>query len=110
MDAPGGFFFEGPEKSAPAKSWSLEDLARASSMSRSTFAQRFRDTVGTSPLAYLIDWRMLLAQRALHTRDTRIGALAFTLGYSSESAFSSAFKKHLGESPLAYRTRLTKNR
>ncbi|WP_458040852.1 MULTISPECIES: AraC family transcriptional regulator [Bacteria] len=90
----------------PAQSWSLEDLARASSMSRSTFAKRFRDVAGTPPLAYLINWRMLLAQRELRKRETRIGALAFTLGYSSESAFSSAFKKQLGESPLAYRTRL----
>jgi AraC-like DNA-binding protein len=90
----------------PAKSWSLEDLARASSMSRTAFAQRFRDVAGTPPMAYLIDWRMLLAQRELSGSDTRVGALAFTLGYSSESAFSSAFKRHLGESPLAYRTRV----
>jgi AraC-like DNA-binding protein len=90
----------------PAKSWSLEDLARASSMSRTMFAQRFRDTAGTPPLTYLINWRMLLAQRELRTGDTRVGALAFTLGYSSESAFSSAFKRQLGESPLAYRTRV----
>ncbi|MCS5718808.1 AraC family transcriptional regulator [Herbiconiux sp. CPCC 205763] len=89
----------------PAKSWSLEDLARAASMSRTTFAQRFRDIAGTPPLTYLINWRMLLAQRELRGSDTRVGALAFTLGYSSESAFSSAFKRHLGESPLAYRTR-----
>jgi AraC-like DNA-binding protein len=93
----------------PGKSWSLEDLARASSMSRSTFAQRFRESAGTPPQAYLINWRMLLAQRELRSRDTRIGALAFTLGYSSESAFSSAFKRHLGESPLAYRTRVNQH-
>lgn len=98
-----------PIHEKPAISWSLEDLARASSMSRSTFAQRFRATAGTPPLAYLINWRMLLAQRELRTRDTRIGALAFSLGYSSESAFSSAFKCHLGESPLAYRTRASRS-
>lgn len=90
----------------PAKGWSLEDLARASSMSRTVFAKRFRDVAGTPPLAYLTNWRMLLAQRELRGSDTRVGALAFTLGYSSESAFSSAFKRHLGESPLAYRTRV----
>lgn len=90
----------------PAKSWSLEDLARASSMSRTTFAQRFRDVAGTPPLAYLINWRMLLAQRELRAGDTRVGALAFDLGYSSESAFSAAFKRHVGESPLAYRSRV----
>lgn len=89
----------------PAKSWSLEDLARASAMSRTTFAQRFTDIAGTPPQAYLINWRMLLAQRELRAGDTRVGVLAFTLGYSSESAFSSAFKRHTGESPSAYRTR-----
>lgn len=89
----------------PAKTWSLEDLARASAMSRTTFAQRFRDVAGTPPLAYLIHWRMLVAQRELRGGDTRVGALAFELGYSSESAFSSAFKRSVGMSPLAYRTR-----
>lgn len=88
----------------PSKSWSLEDLARASRMSRTMFAQRFKATAGTPPLSYLINWRMLLAQRALSTGDTRIGPLAFELGYSSESAFSSAFKRHVGVSPLSYRT------
>lgn len=91
----------------PAKGWSLEDLARASSMSRTMFAQRFREIAGTPPLSYLISWRMLLAQRELSSSDTRVGALALTLGYSSESAFSSAFKRRVGESPLAYRTRVS---
>ncbi len=90
----------------PAKSWSLDDLARAASMSRTTFAQRFRTVAGTPPLSYLIDWRMLLAQRALRSGDSRVGSLALDLGYSSESAFSSAFKRHVGESPLAYRNRM----
>lgn len=90
----------------PAKAWSLEDLARAASMSRSTFAERFRLAAGTPPLSYLITWRMLLAQRALRSPDTRVGALAFELGYSSESSFSNAFKRHQGVSPSAYRLRL----
>lgn len=89
----------------PAKGWSLEDLARAASMSRTTFAQRFRDAAGTPPLSYLINWRMLLAQRELRTSDTQIRALALDLGYSSESAFSTAFKRRIGESPLSYRSR-----
>lgn len=90
----------------PAQGWSLEDLARAAGMSRSSFAERFRRAAGTSPLAYLINWRMLLAQRELRSTDTRIRSLALALGYSSESAFSSAFRRNVGESPLGYRTRL----
>jgi AraC-like DNA-binding protein len=90
----------------PAKAWSLEDLARAAAMSRSTFAERFREAAGTPPLLYLITWRMLLAQKALRSPDTRVGALAFELGYSSESSFSNAFKRHHGVSPSAYRAAL----
>jgi AraC-like DNA-binding protein len=89
----------------PARTWSLDDLARASSMSRSTFAKRFRDAAGTPPLSYLIAWRMVLARRELRSSTTRVGALAFTLGYSSESAFSTAFTRHVGESPSAFRDR-----
>lgn len=91
---------EGPERR-----WSLDDLARASSMSRSTFAKRFRDSAGMPPLAYLIAWRMVLAQRELRSSDTRLGPLASALGYSSESAFSAAFKRRTGESPAAFRSR-----
>ncbi|MFT2707914.1 AraC family transcriptional regulator [Clavibacter zhangzhiyongii] len=90
----------------PGRGWSLEDLARAAAMSRSTFAQRFREVAGTSPLAYLIEWRMLLARRALRSGDARVGELAALLGYGSESAFSSAFKRHTGEAPLTYRRRI----
>jgi AraC-like DNA-binding protein len=89
----------------PAKGWSLEDLAGASAMSRTTFAKRFREAAGTPPQSYLINWRMLLAQRQLRSSDTPIRALALDLGYSSESAFSTAFKRRVGESPLSYRSR-----
>lgn len=91
--------------SQPAKAWRLEDLAREATMSRTTFAERFRDVAGVPPLTYLINWRMLLARRALAGGDTSVRSLAFELGYSSESAFSSAFKRKIGESPLNYRSR-----
>jgi AraC-like DNA-binding protein len=48
----------------------------------------------------------MLAQRALRDGDVRVGSLAADLGYASESAFSTAFKREVGESPLRYRYRL----
>ncbi|MGC7094408.1 AraC family transcriptional regulator [Amycolatopsis lurida] len=87
----------------PGKPWGLEELARAAAMSRTSFAERFRTVAGIPPLAYLSRWRMLLARRALRDSDIRIGALAAELGYSSESAFSTAFKREVGQSPLRYR-------
>ncbi|MGC4835747.1 helix-turn-helix transcriptional regulator [Micromonospora vinacea] len=84
----------------------MEELARAAAMSRTSFAVRFRSVAGVPPLTYLNSWRMLLAQRALRDRDVRIGALAVQLGYTSESAFSTAFKREVGEAPMRYRYRV----
>ena len=90
----------------PGEPWELVELARAAGMSRTSFAARFRTVAGTPPLAYLSRWRMVLAQRALRSPDMRVGALAAELGYSSESAFSTAFKREIGESPMVHRRRL----
>ncbi|MGH3267332.1 MAG: AraC family transcriptional regulator [Trebonia sp.] len=90
----------------PGKSWALDELARAAAMSRTSFAERFRTVAGVPPLTYLNRWRMLLAQRSLRDRDVHVGSLASELGYSSESAFSNAFKREVGVSPLRYRHRV----
>jgi len=86
----------------PARRWMLQELAERVGMSRSTFAQRFKETVGESPMEYLTRWRMLLAaERFESTRDS-IGVISLALGYESESAFSTAFKRVMGCSPRQY--------
>jgi len=86
------------------KGTTLADLSRVAGMSRTSFAARFKELVGQSPLAYALQWRMALAKNALRTTDRAIGALAFELGYESESAFSSGFRREVGCSPRTYRT------
>lgn len=88
----------------PAVSWTLAELARSCAMSRTTFAQRFRAVVGLPPRAYLIRWRMLLAQRDLTDGNARIGEVGAGLGYSSEGAFSSTFTREVGVAPSRYRS------
>ena len=83
----------------PGRSWQLEGLARACAMSRTAFAVHFKATAGIAPLAYLIKWRMRLAEQALREEDISVGSLASRLGYSSESSFSNAFKRTTGKSP-----------
>lgn len=90
----------------PGRAWGLDDLASAAAMSRTSFAVRFREVAGMPPLSYLNHWRMLQAQHALRHGDARVGELAAELGYTSESAFSTAFKRIVGESPLHYRRRV----
>jgi AraC-like DNA-binding protein len=89
----------------PATTWSVAELARAAAMSRTAFAQRFKAVAGEPPLAYLTGWRMLLARHELLGTDVGIGPLGLRLGYSSESAFSNAFKRRTGEAPSHYRAR-----
>ena len=90
-------------QSQPSRGWKLEELAKAAAMSRTTFAARFKSVAGLSPLAFLTEWRMHLAQRALREGDASIAELAGNLGYASESAFSNAFKRVTGRAPQHYR-------
>jgi AraC-like DNA-binding protein len=88
----------------PSRAWTLGELAKATGMSRTTFALRFKTLVGVAPLAYLLAWRMHLAERDLRESEQPISAIAFALGYTSESAFSNAFKRAKGHAPKRYRT------
>jgi AraC-like DNA-binding protein len=89
----------------PAHRWSLQELAERAGMSRSSFAERFKETVGASPMEYLTRWRMLLAGDRLVAANEQVAAIAFSLGYESESAFSTAFKRVMGCSPRQYARR-----
>ena len=87
----------------PGRSWQLGELAKAAGMSRTTFATRFRTAAGVPPLAYLTVWRMRLARKALMEGNTSVSAIAYSLGYTSESAFSHAFKRTTGVAPKRLR-------
>ncbi|WP_224372295.1 AraC family transcriptional regulator [Hyalangium versicolor] len=87
----------------PARAWHLEELARACAMSRTTFAFHFRKVAGVPPLTYLTEWRMRLAERALREETAPVALVGRSLGYTSESAFSNAFKRVTGHSPRTFR-------
>ncbi|MEV0263981.1 AraC family transcriptional regulator [Streptomyces sp. NPDC050617] len=88
---------------APARPWQLHELARIATMARTSFAARFRSVSGVPPLTYLHDWRMRLAAHALVHRDVPVGQVGLSIGYASESSFSTAFKRTFGTTPLRYR-------
>jgi AraC-like DNA-binding protein len=87
---------------SPGDRWTLPKLAEHAGMSRSTFALKFKQTVGASPMEYLTRWRMLVAGDKLANSSDPISAIALSLGYDSESAFSTAFKRVMGSSPRQY--------
>lgn len=87
---------------SPAHPWRTEELASHADMSRSRFMALFRQTVGTTPSAYLTAWRLMLAQRAL-AEGGRIKAIATRVGFGSAAAFSRAYSREFGYPPLAER-------
>jgi AraC-like DNA-binding protein len=87
----------------PQRNWSVSALAREVGMSRSIFAAKFSSLVGDPPLSYLTRWRLWQASKLLVEGNLSVAETAQRVGYESEAAFSKAFKRHFGQSPLAYR-------
>ena len=86
-----------------AAPWTVESLASAVALSRSGFAARFTELVGTPPLEYLARWRMTKAAQLLRESDVPLSELATTIGYQSEASFNRAFKRWDGRAPGTYR-------
>jgi AraC-like DNA-binding protein len=88
----------------PDRRWTVSDLAREAMVSRSVLDARFREVLGRSPIRYLTEWRMHLAEDLLATSDLNVGAVARRVGYDAEEAFSRAFKRAHGSSPSVWRS------
>jgi AraC-like DNA-binding protein len=89
-----------------SRRWTVGEMAKIAGMSRSSFAEKFKSVVGTSPLEYLTRWRMHVAGDRLRTTENSISTIAYEVGYESEAAFSTAFKKIHGRPPRTYRLAL----
>ena len=88
----------------PGRDWTIPSLAAAIGVSRATLARRFPAQVGATPAAYLTRWRMDLAAQRLRDTDDTVGAIARSLGYTSEYAFNHAFTRARRIPPGRYRT------
>lgn len=90
---------------APAEPWTVERLARLAGLSRAAFARRFERAVGAPPKQHLATLRLELAAHRLETTDEALAAIAASVGYASEFAFSRAFKRRFGVAPGGFRRR-----
>lgn len=84
------------------RTWSVASLAGIATMSRTTFAGRFTDLVGISPMHYVSQWRMAVARDALREGRRSIDEIAAAIGYGSRSAFSTAFTRSVGVPPARF--------
>lgn len=85
----------------PSRAWTLASLAQEAGMSRARFAVKFRDTVGMTPVNYLGEWRLGLAQSLLR-RGKSVNLVADEVGYANASALSRAFTARKGVPPTTW--------
>ena len=92
---------------APAAPHTVESLAALCGMSRAAFAERFSDTFGEGPIAFLQRARLRLGAQLLVTSPMPVKVIAASVGYASRSHFSHAFRAAYGVDPRAFRRRRT---
>lgn len=83
---------------APGRRWRIDDFVQIAAMSRSQFISEFQAVVGKTPMAYLKQWRLVLARIAI-MKGQRINKVARQYGYGSGDAFCRAFTRAYGVSP-----------
>ena len=87
----------------PGHDWTVEELARTCNLSRSAFAARFVARVGKPPATYLVHVRLDAATDLLRDTSLPVTRIAKNVGYTSEAAFSRAFKHRYGTPPARWR-------
>lgn len=87
----------------PGRYWTVGELARVCSLSRSAFAARFAGRVGKPPATYLAHVRLDAATDLLRDTSVPVSLIAENVGYTSEAAFSRAFKHRYGRPPARWR-------
>lgn len=90
------------EAGYPEQIPTLDEVAKSLSVSRRTLSRRLGDAdLSFQILRNLV--RMRIAARELRDSDLQVGEIAWRLGYSTQTSFSTAFRKETGQSPTAYR-------
>lgn len=87
----------------PEYNWTVASMADRVQISRSSFAAKFTDLVGIPPMKYLLQCRMSKAAQLITEGRFRFKQIAGKVGYKTEAAFNTAFKRWSGVSPGEYR-------
>ncbi|MCS7475841.1 AraC family transcriptional regulator [Umezawaea endophytica] len=87
----------------PRRPWTVARLSEVAGLPRTAFTRRFTAVVGRPPMSYLIGWRLSSGARLLRETDATLATIARQVGYSTEFAFSAAFRREYGVSPSRFR-------
>jgi AraC family transcriptional activator FtrA len=87
----------------PARDWTLASLADRAAMSVRTLQRQFRQSLGMSPVDWLVRERVELARQLLETGTRPMAHVSAQAGFGSEESFRRHFRLATGVSPTAYR-------
>lgn len=90
-----------------SRSHTVDSLAARANMSPRTFARRFQEQTGTTPLQWLLNARIDRARELLEQSETSIDQTAFLSGFGSAVTFRSRFRRVVGLTPTEYRRRFS---
>ncbi|MEE4187135.1 MAG: AraC family transcriptional regulator [Roseobacter sp.] len=86
---------------------SVDALAREAGMSPSHFARVFKETLGSTPMQYVLAYRVEQARKMLEEPARPLSDIAIACGFADQAHFSRSFKQLTGQTPRAFRTGLT---
>lgn len=87
----------------PRRPWTVGLLSQIAGLPRAAFTRRFTRAVGQPPMGYVISSRLQRGAQLLRQTDAPLAAIARQIGYSTEFAFSSAFRREYGVPPSRFR-------
>lgn len=96
----------------PTRRWAGERLdeplevaamSRHAGVSPRTFARRFREETGTTPLQWLLSQRVLEARRLLEETDLPVETIAWRVGFGTAASLRDHFRRATATTPTAYR-------
>ena len=89
-----------------AEKVTLEQIAAAAAVGTRECLRCFRKGINETPFAYLMEYRVEMAQRLLRQTDVSVLDIANETGFSSSAYFAKIFKRTTGMTPVQYRKRM----
>lgn len=89
---------------------SVDRLAKRFAISNRNFVRRFKKATQNTPLEYIQRVKIEAAKRSLESTPQNVNEIMYQVGYMDQKAFRTVFKKYVGLSPVAYKSKYNRVR